>query len=117
VVDAEDEYVMMRGTATPFGSIGCGHNGKAVAWDAPVHQSLHALRDRYQRDCDVRAWMRFGRAPEVDAGSISDLRYGGVPRGNFTTMPLRAGASAASCPPNIPDWGTPRRDLLGTAFQ
>jgi hypothetical protein len=57
--------------------------------------------------------MQFGRAPEVAGGAISDARYGGISRGNFTTMALRPPAEAARCPANLTTWTPARADLLG----
>jgi hypothetical protein len=61
----------------------------------------------------VRAWLQFGRAPEISDGTISDARYGGTSRGNFTTMALKPSAEAARCPANLTAWTPPRADLLG----
>jgi inner membrane protein len=75
-----------------------------------VRQSLATLRDRYANDCWVRAWLQFGRAPELTAGAIGDLRYGGAD-GGFTTMPVRA-ADGRACPANLTPWTPPREDVL-----
>ena len=74
-------------------------------------QTLH-VRARYRDDCWVRAWLQFGRAPLISDGSISDLRYGASPRGNFTTMILKTPFEAAGCPANLTTWRPPRADLL-----
>jgi len=110
---ATDEYVMTRGTVAAVISGGCGseHRG-AVAWDDAVRQSLRRLRALAQSDCSVRAWLQFGRAPEVAGGAIGDLRYGGTTRDNFSRMLVPGDARAAECPPHLTDWGLPRQDLL-----
>ncbi len=109
------EYVMTRGTAAPVVAWGCGaKQGTGVAWEKPARQSLALLRELNRRDCSVRAWLQFGRAPEIDGRTISDLRFGGTARANFSTMPLGAGEEGA-CPPNLTRWGIPRADLLGSA--
>jgi inner membrane protein len=76
-------------------------------------QSLPQLRRLYRDDCWVRGWMQFGRAPAVEGGTITDLRYGNSFRGNFTTMALRPPVEAARCPANLTAWRAPRVDLLG----
>lgn len=107
-------YAMTRGRAAVVASGGCGdaHAG-GVTWQAPSVQSVADLRARWRDDCWVRAWLQFGRAPEIAEGTISDLRYGGVPRGNFTTMALDPPADGARCPANLTAWRPPRADLLG----
>jgi len=111
------EYVMTRGDAAVLLPSGCGAGrAGAVEWDAPRTQSLAALRARYRADCWVRGWMQFGRAPEIANDTISDLRYGEVPRGNFTTMVLLPPVEAARCPANLTAWRPPRADLLGDAL-
>jgi hypothetical protein len=64
----------------------------------------------------VRGWMQFGRAPQVAGGTISDVRYGSAPRGNFTTMVLKPPSEAGQCPANLTAWRPPRADLLGEEF-
>jgi inner membrane protein len=114
--EARAQYVMTRGSAAVLLPSGCGAGrASAVEWDVPQTRSLAALRSRYRADCWVRGWMQFGRAPEIAGDTISDLRYGGVPRGNFTTMPLLPLAEAARCPANLTAWRPPRADLLEAA--
>jgi inner membrane protein len=108
-----EQYVMTRATAAVLLPSGCGpRRTGAVEWDAPRTQSLAALRARFRADCWVRGWMQFGRAPQIVGDTISDVRYGGVPRGNFTTMRLLPPAEAARCPANLTAWRPPRADLL-----
>jgi inner membrane protein len=107
------EFVTTRGTSTALLSSGCGANRRAaVEWADPMHQSLAQLRELNRRDCSVRAWMQFGRAPEMGANTIGDLRFGGATRDNFSTLQLKADGEAAQCPPNLTRWGMPRADLL-----
>jgi len=107
------EYVTTRGTASAFGSVGCGStHATAVVWTEPLRQSLLALRELDRRYCAVHAWMQFGRAPEMAEGAIGDLRYGGARRENFSTMRLPPSDQAARCPPHLTGWGMPRADLL-----
>jgi inner membrane protein len=77
-----------------------------------VRQSLPRLRALVGTNCSVRAWMQFGRAPLVGPGEISDLRYEGRGRDNFSEMPVPAEGGAAACPPNLTGWGIPRQELL-----
>ena len=72
-------------------------------------QSLTRLRKLAEGDCWVRAWLRFGRAPVVDGGSIYDLRFAERIGQNFSRMEL---APRRGCPSNVPNWGMPRADLL-----
>lgn len=76
--------------------------------------SLATLRTLAKNDCHVDAWLRFARMPAVDAGVASDLRFSSTPRGNFTSMDVAA-ANREPCG-NVPRWGYPRADLLGTAL-
>ena len=108
-------YELRRGDVAVGTRSGCGgERARAVAWDVPRTQSLTQLRALYRSDCWVRGWLQFGRAPEITDGAISDARYGGTARGNFTTMTLKPPAEAARCPANLTAWAPPRADLLGT---
>jgi len=75
--------------------------------------SLAQLRTLSAENCQANAWLRFGRAPELDtgAGTLSDYRFAMTPRGNFTTLQIAA-AAAQPCPASVPGWGYPRADLL-----
>lgn len=114
--EAGASYVMTRGDAAVLTSAGCGRGRtQRVEWDTPQTQSIAELRTLSRRDCWVRGWLQFGRAPEVGAGTISDVRYGSSPRGNFTTMILKPAPEAVRCPANLTAWRPPRTDLLGDA--
>jgi inner membrane protein len=106
-----DAWVSTQGSASAVGASGCGRSGPVVEWSQPVRQSLSSLRALHARDCWVRGWMQFGRAPLVAGGEIADLRYG-RPGGNFTDMRLLPAEEAARCPPNLTGWTPPRADLL-----
>jgi inner membrane protein len=123
--EAAGEYVLWRGTLS-----------LAPAWKAPtacashrfagprearvigngqlalrdeIHQPLRRLRALAEGDCWVRAWLRFGRAPVMDGGSIFDLRFAERVGQNFSHMRLEA---REGCPSFVPGWGMPRADLL-----
>ena len=85
--------------------MGSGH----LALRDEIHQPLQQLRALARNDCWVRAWLRFGRAPVIDRGSIFDLRFGESITRQFSHMRL---GSRDGCPPYVPDWGMPRADLL-----
>jgi inner membrane protein len=111
--DATAEFVMTRGTVATMTSAGCGSGHRsAVVWDDPVRQSRLRLRALARTDCSVRAWLQFGRAPQVAGGAIGDVRYGGATRDNFSRMLLPSDARPAACPPHLTHWGLPREDLL-----
>ena len=106
------DYVMTRGSAALVQGGACGVGGDgAVRWNEGVRQSVGRLRELASTDCRVRAWLQFGRAPMFDQREISDLRFGGAARGNFTSMRL-ASPRARACPANLTNWGMPRADLL-----
>ena len=107
---SNDSTITTRGTVSSIGSTGCGRRESRVMWDAPVRQSLAMLRERYASDCWTRAWLQFGRAPELRPTAIGDLRYGGI-EGGFTTMPLPP-LGDRTCPANLTPWTPPREDLL-----
>lgn len=74
--------------------------------------SLDELRALHRENCHFEAWMRFARAPQVEQGVATDLRYASSPRGNFTTIELDDFEDRA-CPRHVPRWAFPRADLLG----
>jgi len=79
-----------------------------LARGAPIEQSL-ATWTTYARDCRVKAWLQFARAPFVRGDEVRDLRYETGPRENFTAMTVLEGGS---CPSHLTSWGLPRADLL-----
>ena len=112
--DTGASYALRRARAAVVVPSGCGRGrARRVEWDPPRSQSLATLRALYRADCWVRGWLQFGRAPEIAGGAISDARYGGLSRGNFTTMALKPADAAARCPANLTAWTPPRVDLLG----
>jgi inner membrane protein len=125
VREADGEYVLWRGTLSALPAwkspTDCAShqfrgprdariisNGLLTLRDE-IHQPLQRLRALADRDCWVRAWLRFGRAPVIEGGSIFDLRFSDRPGREFTDMRLVA---REGCPPNVPGWGLPRADLL-----
>jgi inner membrane protein len=127
----EHEYVLHRGTLSllpawqlptacashrrhsPGGSRWNG--GNRLVWSEEVRLPIEGLRQLASRDCWVKAWLQFGRAPLVREGMILDLRFQDGRRENFTAMKLRSGPEAAACPPNMTHWAMPRADLLEPA--
>jgi len=119
------EYVLWRGTLSLapgwIPPTSCASHRIAGTRDARIlgegrlalrdthAQSLTRLRRLAGGDCWVRAWLRFGRAPVVEGGSIYDLRFAERIGQNFSRMEL---ISRSGCPSNVPDWGMPRADLL-----
>ncbi len=75
----------------------------------PIEVPLETLRHYATRDCRVKAWMQFGRAPFLRGDEIRDLRYETGPRENFTAMTILEGGT---CPRHVTSWGLPRADLL-----
>jgi inner membrane protein len=115
--ERDGEYVMSRGSVSlvphALSESACGQQGRtSVEWSTTLHQSLAALRALDHDNCWAAAWLQFGRAPALGDDAIGDFRFGGVSRGNFTTMPLTPPAAASACPPHITHWGKPRADLL-----
>lgn len=106
-------YVLARGSAASFAPSGCGTGRSAtVQWADSSRQSLRALRELTARDCSVRAWMQFGRAPDMRGGTLSDYRYADRTRDNFSAMQVDQTGSPAPCPRNLTSWGMPRDDLI-----
>jgi inner membrane protein len=86
--------------------------GPGLIWLDEITQPTAALRDLAARDCRVRAWMQFGRAPVIRDGRLFDLRFeAGLPgpRHNFTSLLLEGGGE---CPARLTSWGWPRADLV-----
>ncbi|NVM75066.1 inner membrane protein [Duganella sp. SG902] len=102
-------YRLRRGVL-PLGAVACPAGLSAAP--ETVSGSVQELRALKASDCQVDAWLRFGRMPILANGELSDYRFATTPRGNFTT--LRIGP-AASCPQGIPAWGYPRADLFGVS--
>jgi inner membrane protein len=74
-----------------------------------VTASVQELRALKASNCQVDAWLRFGRMPLLADGALSDYRFASTPRGNFTTLHIDP---SAPCPAGVPAWGYPRADLL-----
>jgi inner membrane protein len=90
---------------------GNGGNGAQLAWQSEERDSLAALRTLTATNCHFNAWMRFARAPSVGPAEATDARWGPSGSRNFSTIDY-AGLAQSPCPHAIPDWGTPRADLL-----
>ncbi|MBZ2209491.1 metal-dependent hydrolase [Massilia soli] len=82
----------------------------AVVWEH--ERPLAELRGLQRQDCSVDAWLRFARAPVLNAGNATDARYGVDPDSNFSTI-RHADFAGQPCPSGIPKWTHPRSDLLG----
>jgi inner membrane protein len=122
--ETDGEYVLWRGTLSLMPArkapTACASHQFAGPRDARVignghlglrdeiHQPLARLRGLAERDCWVRAWLRFGRAPVMEGDALLDLRFSERPGREFTYM--RVGREG--CPPNVPNWAMPRADLL-----
>ena len=127
--EAAGSYRLRRGTASvapawlappacPAGLVERGIDAvlsAGVVQSAQQDNSLQALRALEIENCEVDAWLRFGRAPALvqqDGGEqLSDYRFAATPRGNFTTLHVARGEKPL-CAPSMPDWGYPRADLL-----
>lgn len=123
--EVSGEYVLWRGTLSlaprVIAPTQCASHRFAGAGDARVigngrfalrdetHQPLQRLRALAGNNCWVRAWLRFGRAPLIERGFISDLRFAERIGQNFSRMPV---APRQGCPAFVPDWRMPRADLL-----
>ncbi len=101
------------GLADPAPSTALGTGG-GIRQYREVHGSVAALRQLKDTHCWFDDWMRFARAPLLEHGAASDMRFATTPRGNFTTLPLAQGEGRA-CPRGVPKWAYPRGDLLGGA--
>jgi inner membrane protein len=100
-------------TSCPAAIAGRATEGDAqLAWHSDMHASLARLRDLQANNCHFNAWMRFARAPSIDDGAATDVRWGRNGSRNFSTIDYADHASEP-CPHPVPDWGYPRADLLG----
>ena len=93
------------------GSLNSERIAANVVSHGEIRQSLDSLRTLHDRDCRVRAWLQFGRAPVVAGGRIFDQRYERG-RDNFSAMTLTDPTEAGACPRYLTSWGLPRADLL-----
>jgi inner membrane protein len=80
-----------------------------IAWRDDFLNTVARVRDLSHRDCWVRAWLQFGRAPIVRDNLIMDLRFETGVGGNFTALPL----AKEGCPSRMTHWTPPREDLFG----
>lgn len=123
--DARGSYHLRRGLLSvapgidPVASCPAPVAGRApadatpqLAWLTDTRESLAALRDLAAKDCHVNAWLRFARAPSLQDGLATDVRWSPPGTWNFSTMDIAAQAGAP-CPHPVPGWIYPRADLLG----
>jgi inner membrane protein len=89
----------------------CGR-ARRTTWTTADVQPLAPLRAAVRNDCRIRAWLQFGRAPDLRDGWIADARFGGANPGNFTAMQVADATPAGDCPPHLTDWDLPRADVL-----
>lgn len=116
VDESADAYTMTRGDVSLWLSTArCFMKQQAsVEWSEVEKQSLSHLRALARDDCWVHPWLQFGRAPIIGERDITDMRYGGTSRGNFSSMPLGSTRPTGDCPANLTAWRPPRADLLLT---
>ena len=98
-----------RGGGEPAGTASAASGGDGVALQSEWEGSLSTLRELATSNCELNAWLRFARIPQVDREVASDQRFAATPRGNFTTLEMQ---QRPDCGGAIPQWGMPRGDLL-----
>lgn len=91
-----------------------GSAAAPVVWQWEQATPLAVLRGLRERDCRMDAWLRFARAPSLDEGSATDVRFGLPGTVNFSTINY-SGDAGKPCPHRVPGWGYPRADLLEQA--
>jgi inner membrane protein len=99
-------------TAIPAGK----HAARNAIFLDQYQGSLQTLRSLKDRNCHVRAWLRFARAPRIEGDAASDMRFSFRSEDNFTTMNF-GDFSEKVCPAHVPGWDFPRRDLLPDAVE
>jgi inner membrane protein len=101
-----------RGGTAPLVAIEATDGG--VSWRGEFARPTSDLKALSAAHCDAAAFLRYSRAPfwtDDTPPVIGDLRFDRSRALEFAEFPLsRDGA----CPPNVPPWEPPRRDLLGT---
>ena len=105
--DAGDStYTLRRGRISLF-SGGTPRPRCARESSSTETQSLSRLRGLRRDNCQVAAWLQFGRAPAIQETHIFDYRFGGS---NFTDMSFREGV--VPCPRYLTPWRPPREDFF-----
>jgi inner membrane protein len=84
----------------------------SIVWHRRWRIDVDELRALSAANCRVRAWLQFGRVPQVANGRIADVRFEHPIGQNFTPMAIAAGSS---CPAYLTRWELPRRDVLDDA--
>ena len=87
-----------------------GKDGNALAIRVTHEGDTASLQSLYEQDCRFRAWMRFARIPYLLNWQARDMRFDRS-GDNFTAIDLGS-APPVDCPWSVPQWGTPRTDLL-----
>ncbi|MBV7537455.1 metal-dependent hydrolase [Duganella sp. sic0402] len=105
-IQADDKQYRLQRGVTRLADVTCPA-GLSVEQQT-LTGSLQQLRALKASDCQVDAWLRFGRMPLLKDGALSDYRFASTPNGNFTTLRV----APAPCPANIPAWSYPRADLF-----
>jgi inner membrane protein len=127
-IEAADQYVLWRGTLSLAPGLKAPTSCASYRFSESVHvrtvadghlvlgkeirQPLGPLRELSRRDCRVRAWLRFGRAPVITAEEIFDLRFAAGRARNFTHMSLVSAPGEPTCPSFVPLWEMPRADVM-----
>jgi inner membrane protein len=83
-----------------------------VAWQWSHARPVADLRGLRQRDCRMDAWLRFARAPALEDGFATDVRFGPPGARNFSSLAV-TDHRGEPCQYPVPGWGYPRADLLG----
>jgi len=125
-----DRYALRRGITSLAASVQCPARGigqpvtaplqdVALAdtaflhWQGEIVGSRARLRALAATSCEIAAFLRFARAPWLDASAgrrvIGDLRYDREPELGFAELDF---TRSSPCPGYVPPWIPPRSDLL-----
>ncbi len=81
-------------------------------WTKETHAiDLLDLTQGHEKDCWMKAWLKFARFPYKQESTWFDLRFNRKSRRNFTSFDMEA-LNKEPCPGFLPPWVMPRSDLL-----
>lgn len=85
------------------------HPTPGIVWLGEYKTLVKDLFSDRENDCRIEAWFQFARVPHRSQGILTDLRFGGRQRNNFSTLDL---SQNTNCPRIKTNWTPPRQDLL-----
>ena len=88
----------------------------SLIWTHSFKMDHAKVMKLYKEDCRIQAFFKFARAPYLTTKkgevTLGDFRYSRPEHTSFTEMTFPKLNKGVVCPPHVPNWREPRKDLI-----